>query len=248
DEAEELRDKWGVELGQLWQLGEHRVICGDCTDREVVDRLMNGEKADIIFTDPPYGISKKGVVNDSLKSDEFDQFNTLWLSVLPNKINSSFVCYHSPRTFPSLLIPALEAEWTFERMLWFYRPDKFPAHTWNGWMMVGQSIMFLTKGEARYLDISPADQDTYKYTVKDLGSASGHPTEKIADQCGRIIKHLAGEIFDPFLGSGTTLVACERLNRICYGVEIEPKFIAVTLERWYEMTGEEPILLSDLPT
>jgi len=61
DKAEELREKWGVELGQLWQLGDHRLICGDCTDKDVVDRLMDGEKASITFTSPPYnaGISAK---------------------------------------------------------------------------------------------------------------------------------------------------------------------------------------------
>src|SRR3990172_847743 len=57
DKAEELREKWGVESGQLWQLGEHRLICGDCTDKDVVERVMGGEKADIIFTDPPYGMN-----------------------------------------------------------------------------------------------------------------------------------------------------------------------------------------------
>jgi len=57
DKAEELREKWGVESGQLWQLGEHRIICGDCTDRAVVERVMGGEKADMVFTDPPYNVA-----------------------------------------------------------------------------------------------------------------------------------------------------------------------------------------------
>jgi hypothetical protein len=60
DKAEELRVKWGVETGQLWKLGDHRLICGDCTDKAVVDRVMQGEKADMVFTDPPYGIDVVG--------------------------------------------------------------------------------------------------------------------------------------------------------------------------------------------
>ena len=244
DEAEQLREKWGVESGQLWSLGDHRLICGDCTDKAVVDRLMGGEKADICFTDPPYGIGREGIANDNLNEGEFDIFNGRWINLIPARDTSFFVCYHSTRTFPSVLLNSISFGWAFERMLWFYRPDKFPAHTWNGWMMVSQAIMLFRRGEATYQDISPADQDTYRCTVKDLGESSGHPTEKILEQCEKVMNHLSGLIvYDPFLGSGTTLIACENLNRKCYGVEIEPKYVAVTLERWYEMTGEMPELI-----
>lgn len=248
DKAEELRQKWNVESGQLWQLGDHRLICGDCTDRAVVERVMGGEKADICFTDPPYGISREGITNDELVGEDFDQFNANWISEIPAQDNALFICYHSTRTFPFALNQVVSHGWNFERMLWFYRPDKFPAHTWKGWMMVSQAIMLFSKGDANYLEVSPADQDTYCCTVKDLGVGSGHPTEKIVGQCESVMRHLSGNIvFDPFLGSGTTLIACERLGRKCRAVEISPAYCAVAIERWHQMTGKMPELIGRQP-
>jgi len=91
DKAEELREKWGVEFGQLWQLGEHRLICGDCTDKAVVDRVMDGEKARTIFTDPPYGIGKD-IANDNLKREDWTNFYAMFTkNMLDNAIVNSYV-------------------------------------------------------------------------------------------------------------------------------------------------------------
>jgi len=80
DKAEELREKWGVESGQLWKLGEHRLICGDCTDKAVVDRVMGGEKAVLVHADPPYGMGKEneGIENDNLYREKLDAFQMQW--------------------------------------------------------------------------------------------------------------------------------------------------------------------------
>jgi len=80
DKAEELREKWGVETGQLWQLGEHRLICGDCTDKAVVEKVMGGEKAVLCHADPPYGMGKEkdGVENDNLYREKLDAFQMEW--------------------------------------------------------------------------------------------------------------------------------------------------------------------------
>ena len=80
DRAEELRQKWGVETGQLWQLGEHRLICGDCTDAAVVERVMGGEKAVLLHADPPYGMGKEkdGIENDNLYREKLDAFQMAW--------------------------------------------------------------------------------------------------------------------------------------------------------------------------
>ncbi|OQB35408.1 MAG: putative methyltransferase [Candidatus Hydrogenedentes bacterium ADurb.Bin179] len=80
DKAEELREKWGVETGQLWQLGEHRLICGDCTDRAVVERVMGGERAVLVHADPPYGMGKEneGIENDNLYREKLDEFQMKW--------------------------------------------------------------------------------------------------------------------------------------------------------------------------
>jgi 16S rRNA G966 N2-methylase RsmD len=235
-EVEKIED-CKVKTGDLYQLGEHRLLCGDSTKKEDVEKLMGGEKADIILTDPPYGIGKD-IENDDLIGKDFDNFNNDWISMLPE--SNVFVCYHSTRTFPSVLIKALDNGWEFERMLWFYRPDKFPANTWKGWMMVSQAIMLFTKEEVNYAKISPADQDCYVYTSSDLGEASGHPTEKIIKNIGKLINHFKGKIiYDGFGGSGSTLIACEQLNRKCYMCEIDNKYIQVIINRWEKLTNNK---------
>jgi 16S rRNA G966 N2-methylase RsmD len=112
NKAEELNKKWKVKLGDMWQLGEHRIICGDCTDVEVVKRLMGGEKADIVFTDPPYNVSYQDnesveslkarnrrtdglvVENDSMSDESFDEFLLLWFSKIKEVMRGggSFLC------------------------------------------------------------------------------------------------------------------------------------------------------------
>ena len=129
----------------------HRLLIGDCTVRENVERLMGGERAELVFTDPPYGVGMN-IENDDLKGLEFDTFNANWIKQIPLGDNCGFVCYHSTRTFPSVLRIAVESGWEFECMLWYYVPDKFPAHSWKHWMMVSQAIMLFSFGDVLYAD------------------------------------------------------------------------------------------------
>ena len=230
DKAAELNKIWKVKTGDLWQIGEHRLLCGDSTKKEDVGRVMGGERADMVFTDPPYGVGKD-IANDDLCGKEFDNFNAGWIAVLPAKKNCGMVCYHSTRTFPSALNEAVKAGWSFERMLWYYRPDKFPTHSWNHWMMVSQAIMLFSVGAVDYAD-TESDQDCYRLTSSGLGDGHGHPTEKMAEHCQRVMQHFkASIVYDPFLGSGTTMVVCQNLNRKCRGIEISPDYCAVILQR-----------------
>ena len=241
--AEELQKEWHTELGQMWQCGEHRVICGDCTDLKVINKLMGGKVADLVFTDPPYGIGVD-IANDNLSLKDLEAWNERWLAHLPIKKDIAFICYHSTRTFPALLVPALKAGWFFERMLCLTRPDKFPVHAWNGWVLISQSIMLLSKGKPEYNKISPAEQDVYRYTSKDLGEHSGHPTEKILEHIISVMGHFKADIVvDPFLGSGTTMIACENTGRICYGAEVDPKYVAVILQRYKDTFPDKEIKL-----
>jgi len=239
EEIEEPKTK----RGDIYLLGKHRLMCGDSTIKEDVERLMDGKKADMVFTDPPYGIDKE-IKNDDLKGDEFIEWNSDWLSKIPTGTDAGFVCYHSTRTFPSLMIPAMESGWKFERMLWFHRPDKFPVHTWNGWMLTSQAILIFSKGEVEYKKVSPADQDYYRCTSKELTVHTGHPTEKIVSHLAKVMEHYAAELlYDPFGGSGSTLIACEQLNRTCYMMEIDERYCDVIVKRWEEYTGEKAQLM-----
>ena len=222
DKAEELRVKWGVELGQLWQLGEHRLICGDCTDKAVVDRVMDGEKADMVFTDPPYP-------NNS--------------DIMEKMIDISIKAFYEARSicdgymfwFWDFLTEPPYKEFVNARHVW---------HKTNGWQAGHWEAINQYCGDKNR-------RESWVYSFPNVGenvllreSVGDHPTPKPVDLVEKILSENNGEIVaDFFLGSGTTLIACERLNRKCRAVEISPAYCAVAIQRWVDVTGQEPVLL-----
>jgi len=223
DKAEELREKWQVQTGQLWQLGEHRLICGDCTDKAVVDRVMGGEKADIAVTDPPYGVL----------SDEWDrQFNQDDLDNLIANSTGLVAIFNSAKT--EIIKAILHLEPMPERMgVWRYSQiAPKPGMIWS-W----QPLFYWRCGDAVAWD----SLDWYQGNSDKDGT---HPTQKPVEFFEKIISSVEGRsVYDPFLGSGTTLIACERLGRKCRAVEISPAYVAVAIQRWVDVTGKEPELL-----
>jgi hypothetical protein len=247
DKAEELREKWGVDLGQLWQLGEHRLICGDCTDAAVVGMVMQGEKAGAVVTDPPYGINREGIENDDPEGLRalFDGC----LAVMPIE-NAVVIAFQSPRLFPDWLDALREAGHKFERMLWMYKPndETFP---WRGWILKSESILVSTFGTGVWREMKPYAHDCYSPVTigKELSGDWGkaHASVKPVLVVEDLINRVGGDmVYEPFLGSGTTLIACERLGRKCRAVEISPAYCAVAIQRWVDMTGGEPVILEDI--
>ena len=243
DRAAELQEKWGTELGQLWQLGEHRLICGDCTDAAVVERVMGGERARLLFADPPYNVGK--AYSDDTELDEkpvedYRQFSQSWLSlaqkisdrqiITPGAINHVkwakwFECKHiAPRLVRNTQVHGrVTAFWAWEPIFFF--GSEFPKR--------------------RHLDIFD-----YASNYNTQAETGNHPCPKPLPLLEDIIENYSDQdefVVDLFLGSGTTLIACERLGRKCRAVEIEPKYVAVTLERWHQMTGLEPRLAAQQP-
>jgi len=246
DDVPDARPTTDIKLGDMFKLGEHILLCGDCTVEANVARLMGGLKADMVFTDMPYGIDKDGIENDNLKADEFDEFNDKYISALPVKENVGFICYHSTRTFNPTINSALRNGWKFEKMMFFYRPDKFPVHTWNGWMMTSQAILLFTKGKVAYRKISPAHQDVYTITSADLIEGKvKHPTIKPIGNICDLLKHFEADvIFDGFGGSGSTLIACEKLNRKCRMMEIDSVYCQVIIDRWEKFTNGKSVKIN----
>lgn len=237
DKAEELRVKWGVESGQLWRLGEHRLICGDCTDKAVVERLMQGEKAGAVVTDPPYGINREGIENDDPEglAELFDGC----LSVMPVD-NAVVIAFQSPRLFPVWLDAVRAHDHKFERQLWMHKSNDV-TNPWRGWMMNGEPIFISSVNDPEW-GKTDAVQDCY-ITTHDVKIKIAHKSVKPIEVTENLTKHTSGIIYDPFLGSGTTLIACERLHRKCRAVEISPAYCAVAIQRWVDMTGGTPELL-----
>ena len=243
DEAEALLEKWGVESGQLWQLGDHRVICGDCTDKAVVDRLMEGEKAQLAWFDPPFGIELKPPrgLTEEIENDGNSEARLLWQNFLPmlkeNLEDPAHIFLCQGWT---------EFEWALPLIRKHFRVKSKIVWNKNVWGIgyftrpKHEDIIYCWNGKPEKIDNPVAD-------VWDVAreSAPDHAAEKPPELSGIAIEHFSkinNIVIDWFNGVGGSIVACENLNRKCYGVEIEPKYIAVTIERWHEMTGEIPVL------
>lgn len=238
DKAEELREKWGVESGQLWQLGEHKLICGDCTDASVVDRLMHGERAELAPVDPPYnvGFDYDGSTVDDLKnSDTYKDFSEAWFSVCQSVSEKQIItpgCYnlaHWLRWFE----PLHWAPWTKSNSMTNGRVSRFWC--WEPVLFFGE------KWQRRRAN------DLFDYPIGKQEGVANHPCPKPLKMWEDLIENYSEPnaiIFECFSGSGTTLIACERLNRKCRAVEISPAYCAVAIQRWVDVTGQEPILVT----
>jgi len=242
DRAEELREKWGVESGQLWRLGEHRLICGDCTDKSVVDRVMDGEKAGAVVTDPPYGQNQTDVPEDD--PEKHYELMKRCVEVMPVE-NSIIIAFQSPRLFKDWLNAIINHK--FHRALWLYKEaqETFP---WRGWILKSEMILISEVGNGKWLDVHPYAHDCYKipevsYKTERIAPMRPHGSIKPLLVIEDLVSRIDGLVFDGFLGSGTTLIACERLQRKCRAVEISPAYCAVAIERWHQMTGEMPELI-----
>jgi DNA modification methylase len=234
DKAEELREKWGVETGQLWQLGEHRLICGDCTDKAVVERLLGDDKPSLMVTDPPYGVeyeSEKGVVTNDDRFDWSDAYNLF----------SGDVAYvwHGERTSLDVGINLRSCGFEIRSRIVWVKPSltmgrgHYHFQHEGAWYAVKTGAVSHWCGDHKQSTVWNIDRENHQ-----------HPTVKPIECMERPIKNHESEfVYDPFLGSGTTLIACERLGRKCRAVEISPAYVAVAIQRWVDVTGKEPVLL-----
>lgn len=236
DKAEELREKWGVVSGQLWQLGEHRLICGDCTDKAVVERVMGGEKADFAFTDPPYNVGVKytEATNDNQSKQGFIQWCKGWVVYLPERylltVGIKRLCW-----WDEILC---DPQWI---IAWVKRNGQ--GQTGLGGTNKWDAILVYGVEQDHQTDMIELNND-YSEKIKADG---GHPTAKPVELWSQIIERFDGRIiYEPFSGSGTTLIACERLHRKCRAIEISPAYVGVAIERFYVMTGIAPQLLDTL--
>jgi len=242
DKAEELREKWGVELGQLWKLGEHRLICGDCTDKAVVDRVMGGERADMVFTDPPYGMD--------LETDyaKINQESTIVKSNTYERVIGDNLEF-DPRNLIEYFGNCEQFWWGGD---WYYSrlPDGGSWMVWNKKDAEGAEKMIGNHFEMLWSRIQHRrvvfNRLWAGFTARNREFTRIHPTEKPIDILEKVIEEYCiddGIVADPFLGSGTTLIACERLGRKCRAVEISPAYVAVAIQRWVDVTGGTPELV-----
>ena len=230
-----------VKLGDVWQLGNHRLMCGDSTKESDVKKLMSGQKADMVFTDPPYGISYSS--NMRTKTEKFKElkndniFLNQWIPLI-NKFSNGFVyIWTSWKVLDTWLDMCKEIGKLSNMIIWF-----------KGGGGIGDlKKTFLSDYEIALVynrdnEITGKRLGSVWEIGKDSNSSYKHPTQKPVELSETAIKNTSIKnniILDLFLGSGSTLIACEKTNRICYGMELDTKYCDVIIERWEQFTGQK---------
>ena len=237
DKADELQEKWQVERGQVWQIGDHRLMCGDATNTEDIDVLIGGESYSVL-TDPPYniGFNYEGI-DDEMAEDEYIEFCKSWFN---NIITGAIGLIMSPGPHNESRYPKPR-----DRGFWVKRYATAGASCFH--LRLVEPLLFYGKFAGKrntdVFEYSSGFPNELTAAQRAAGVENKYPPAKSAPLWKELTgMHVDGTVVvDVFLGNGTTMVAAQQLNRVCYGMEIEPKYCAVTLERMSEM-GLEPAL------
>jgi DNA modification methylase len=246
DAVPEVPEEPTAKLGQMWKLGSHRLMCGDSTDRAQVEALMNGEKADMVFTDPPYNIGFKPqrgthdeIMNDNMGEAEFESFLGEIFSrcdevLKDDSVLISFMGWSTIAEFQKVLRGRFQIKsmpiWVKNNfgIGYFTRPKHEPS-------------FLCLKGKPEKPKVAPADVFECAKVHKTV-----HSCEKPVDLILSMIEPFSksGSVFyEPFGGSGSTLIACEKTKRKCRMMELDPKYIDVIIERWQNFTGKKAELI-----
>ena len=242
-----------TKAGDLWILGEHRVLCGDSTKRENVAILMSGDLAKLVVTDPPYGVDYQGGVfskRDKLAGDETaDLYGPiLKLAYEFSDAKAAVYLWHSDGKAVDVFAALDSAKYVRRiTIIWNKNIAQFGALSAQYKQKHEPCHYLFKKGESpRWF--GPTNETTV-WDIDRNQTNEHHPTEKPIGIMGRPIQNsseVTDIILDFFLGSGTTLIAAEQLGRKCYGMEISPQYCDVIVKRWENLTGKKAVL--DNPT
>ena len=261
DEAPEPPEEPVAKLGDIWQLGRHRLMCGDSTDRETVDRLMDGQKADMVFTDPPYGMNLDTDFSSMKNHLDFAQEKGF---VGGKKYDAGIVDDFNPEMIKMAL--SIDAK---EAFLWGadYYSELLPNRNAGSWIvwdkrangngddaedyasdkMYGSCFELCWSKRKHKRDIARVKWAGVFGTEQEPDRRRFHPTQKPVGLSAWFIERYSKDgdtIIDLFGGSGSALLACEQLNRTCYMMELDPHYVDVIIQRWENFTGEKAVLLN----
>ena len=220
-----------IVLGDLFEIGEHRLLCGDSTDSDQVAKLMNGENADMIFTDPPYGISYKS----NKRKDEFeyikndDVIDCSFLPIIPINNNSAIYVWTRWDVYGKWIELVEQSYKVTNCIVWVKQAGGLGdlESFWNQ----HEFAIYAVKGKVKLRGIRQGNTwETGDHRSKDYI----HPTQKPIELAARGIEatsDIGNLIVDVFLGSGSTMVAAHQLKRKCYGMELDPKYCQVIIDR-----------------
>lgn len=251
DEVPEVTENPVSKLGEVYQLGRHKIMCGDSTKIEDVEKLMDGKKADEVITDPPYntGMSKKAdettwlshMFNDSFTKEQFESLITDGFANMFSftKGDAVFYVFIDWRNVGFIKDKLTEIMPVHNVIVW----DKQVHGLGSDYKFTYEMCVVGKKGKPRIENRIGLDYQDIWRVQRTMGRNEDHATAKPIELLVKPINHASKQddiVLDLFLGSGSTLIACEQTNRICYGMEIDPKYIDVIRKRyWKFVNGSE---------
>lgn len=253
DSVESIEQPY-VRKGQLWQLGRHRLLCGDSTSLADMEKLMDGQQADLIITDPPYNVQYVGktkdsltIENDSMSDGAFfafclDAFTCMFSYV---REGASIYVFHADTEGLNFRRAFKEAGFKLSECL-IWAKDVFVLgrqdYHWRH-----EPILYGWKEGAGHYFVNDRTQDTV-LTYERPKRSEEHPTMKPVPLVGKLMQNssmLDWKVLDPFGGSGSTLIAAQQLDRQCFTMELDPRYAQVIIERWQNLTGDKAVLLDE---
>ena len=240
-------------LGEIYQLGDHRLMVGDATNAQMMSALMDGAKADLYLTDPPYNVdytdghkNERKILNDHFETDK-ECGEKLWLPAFTNARENSKDCCSVYCFMPQggthmmMMMMMMMAGWNVKHeLIWKKQSIVLNRADYNyqhepfmyGW---NKTHKFYGKGEFKNTSVWEIERPT---------KSKEHPTMKPIRLLTEVLLNASQEgdiVLDNFGGSGSTLIACEQLNRRCYMMELDPHYADVIIERWEKFTGEKAV-------
>jgi site-specific DNA-methyltransferase (adenine-specific) len=239
DDAPEVDDENEpiTRLGDIWQLGRHRLMCGDSTDKDAVLKLISGAEIDMVFTDPPYNVAFNGrsgkfdvIENDDLADDDFDEFISSVCEMIKFINPNNYYVWCNWKFYATL-----QTKLDFKSCI-VWAKNVFGLG--KGYRHQHEFCLF--NGE---IDDSIKNESDLWEIAKDTNYV--HPTQKPVALIGRALKNhkAVKNVLDLFGGSGSSLMGCEQLDRTCYTMELDPKYCDVIIKRWEALTGQKAVLL-----
>lgn len=242
-----------TKTGDMWRLGDHYVLCGDATKIEDVEKLMSGSVADMVFTDPPYNVDYEGktadalkIENDSMEDGQFLQFLTdafVNLYAATKAGGGIYICHADSEGY-NFRKAMQDAGWLMKQCIVWVKNTIVMGRKDYQWQH--EPILYGWKDGASHCWYGGRDQSTVWNIAKPARSGE-HPTMKPIELVAKAIRNSSERgqtVLDVFGGSGSTLIACEKLQRKCRTLEMDPKYVDVIVRRWEEFTGEKAELVT----
>ena len=260
DAVPDVPDEPKTKPGDIYVLGNHRLMCGDSISIDAVEKLMDGQLADLVFTDPPYNVAYSGrgennlgtIKNDNMSDSQFEDFCRAFFGcyfAYMKPLACIYVCHPDSQSAPKLAFEKTFAE-QFKKSSTIIWMKQSAGMGWQDYRAQHEPILYGWKeGKGKHFFVGDRTKTTVWKIGRDAQASYVHPTQKPVALPEEAINNSSKGmdiVLDLFGGSGSTLIAAEKTGRKARTMELDPKYCDVIVKRWEEFTGKQAILLSDI--